>query len=398
MGSLENYYNKETNDGRIFSFEDVVNIPQDEDAFYRKAIDYQYGEIGFPRDEELRNSSDVVYVRAYTRDDGTPVRAHYRSKNGHHFANPNKPVLGTPKETKARIDAMVDKWMDSWKEPETKTLQGGVRYNEQGDDYSKIEEIRAIKEKYVKERDEIERERLLGNLKDYSGAALEIGSAFVPAVGVPKMTAQIAAKLAPKLGKRIANEIASGIVSGGLSGTIGGASNAMMNDENVIDGAVKGGVLGAAGGGLTGTTAGYAKRSIDGFGLTHHKAFDEMSTQEYNKYGRLGKKYYKDYIQNTTVTNDILGDITFTGAQAGKPDYRYMEQYPVLKQNIKRAVENINLPLNKSRIDAVNFDNLKVNWNGQEYVYQIRNNHQHKTKDFYNIKPYSTLIEQLKRR
>ena len=96
---------------------------------------------------------------------------------------------------------MVDKWMDSWKEPETKTLQGGVRYNEQGDDYSKIEEIRAIKEKYAKERDEIERERLLGNLKDYSGAALEIGSAFVPAVGVPKMTAQIAAKLAPKLGK-----------------------------------------------------------------------------------------------------------------------------------------------------------------------------------------------------
>ena len=108
-----------------------------------------------------------------------------------------------------------------------------------------------------------------------------------------------------------------------------------MNDENVIGGAVKGGVSGAAGGGLTGSAAGYAGRAIDGFGLTHHKPFEIMTKGEYNQYGRNGKKYYKDYIQNTTVNNDILGDIIFTGAQAGKPDYRYMEQYPVLKQNIK---------------------------------------------------------------
>ncbi len=393
MGSLENYYNKVTNDGRIFSFEDVLNIPREEDAFYRKAINYQYGEIGFPRDEELRNSRDVVYVRAYTRDDGTPVRAHYRSKNGHNYTNPNKPVLGTPKETKAKIDAMVDKWMDSWKEPETKTLKGGINYDNNTDDYSKIEEIKGIKEKYAQEREEIERERILGHLKDYGGAALEIGSAFVPGVGVPKMTAQIAAKLAPKFGKRIANEIASGIVSGGLSGTIGGAGHAMMNDENVIGGAVKGGVSGAAGGGLTGTAAGYAGRSIDGFGLTHHKPFEMMTKGEYNQYGRNGKKYYKDYIQYTKVKNDILGDIYFSGGQAGKPDYKYMEQYPALKRNIRKSIENINLPNNKIREDSLGFDNLKVNWNGQDYAYQIRNNSYAQNKDFYNIKPYEKLIK-----
>ncbi len=76
-----------------------------------------------------------------------------------------------------------------------------------------------------------------------------------------------------------------------------------------------------------------------------------------------------------------------------KLSYRYIEQYPVLKQNIKRAVENINLPNNKIRDDSLSFDNLKVKWNGQDYVYQIRDNAYTQTKDFYNIKPYEKLIK-----
>ena len=45
-----------------------------------KAIDYQMANLGIPRESELSGNSDVVYVHAYTRDDGTEVRAHYRSK------------------------------------------------------------------------------------------------------------------------------------------------------------------------------------------------------------------------------------------------------------------------------------------------------------------------------
>ena len=47
-----------------------------------QAIRNQWGEIGIPSDIELSGSDDVVYVRAYTRGDGTEVRAHYRSKGG----------------------------------------------------------------------------------------------------------------------------------------------------------------------------------------------------------------------------------------------------------------------------------------------------------------------------
>ena len=45
-----------------------------------KAINYQMANLGIPRESELTGNPDVVYVHAYTRDDGTEVRAHYRSK------------------------------------------------------------------------------------------------------------------------------------------------------------------------------------------------------------------------------------------------------------------------------------------------------------------------------
>ena len=112
MSRLSEFFNAVTNDGSIFSIEDVANIPEEEAGFYQKALDYQYGKIGFPSDKELQSSSDVVHVRAYTRDDGTKVRAHYRSKNGHHYADPNKRIVASPKEEKARIEELARKIMD----------------------------------------------------------------------------------------------------------------------------------------------------------------------------------------------------------------------------------------------------------------------------------------------
>jgi len=36
--------------------------------------------LGIPEDDELSNSENAVYVEAYTREDGTEVKAHWRSK------------------------------------------------------------------------------------------------------------------------------------------------------------------------------------------------------------------------------------------------------------------------------------------------------------------------------
>ena len=322
MGSLENYYNKETNDGRIFSFEDVVNIPREEDAFYRKAIDYQYGEIGFPRDEELRNSSDVVYVSAYTRDDGTPVRAHYRSKNGHKYINPSKPVLGTPKETKARIESMVDKWMDRWSNQGTKTLQGGVR-----DDNSKIEEIKGIKEKYLQEREEIERERILGHLKDYGGATLEIGSALVPGAGLGKIGAALIKKLTPVYGRQLATQLVKGMIAGGTSGALFGAGEGLRNDENIFLSSTKGAAWGGVTGGLIGGAAGKVAQDVrktdinkvlqkrEDWGI----AYRNESSKPEQAIERLLKEK-QGFVPNAMYRRE-LGNIDFVWGTGGKKGY-----------------------------------------------------------------------------
>ena len=59
---------------------------------------------------ELANSSDVVFVHEYTRQDGTVVRAHYRSKAGH--GNPDKPVMQSPKEYKSALEKEINDFMD----------------------------------------------------------------------------------------------------------------------------------------------------------------------------------------------------------------------------------------------------------------------------------------------
>ena len=108
--SLRDYVNDVMNDNRIFSYEDVLAMDNEEGKYYQKALDYQYGKIGFPMNAELANSSDVVFVHEYTRQDGTVVRAHYRSKAGH--GNPNKPVMQSPKEYKSTLEKEINDYMD----------------------------------------------------------------------------------------------------------------------------------------------------------------------------------------------------------------------------------------------------------------------------------------------
>ena len=108
--NLRDYVNDVINDNRIFSYEDVLAMDNEEGKYYQKALDYQYGKIGFPMNAELANSSDVVFVHEYTRQDGTVVRAHYRSKAGH--GNPNKPVMQSPKEYKSTLEKEINDYMD----------------------------------------------------------------------------------------------------------------------------------------------------------------------------------------------------------------------------------------------------------------------------------------------
>ena len=80
MASLRNFINAITNDNRLYTAEDIGEMTNREFLDNEKAIDYQLENLGVPRRGDLAGNSDVVYVHSYTRDDGTEVRAHYRSK------------------------------------------------------------------------------------------------------------------------------------------------------------------------------------------------------------------------------------------------------------------------------------------------------------------------------
>ena len=42
----------------------------------------QHEVLGLPDEKELKNSSNVIWIDEYTRDDGTKVSGHWRSKPG----------------------------------------------------------------------------------------------------------------------------------------------------------------------------------------------------------------------------------------------------------------------------------------------------------------------------
>ena len=55
----------------------------------------QYHSIGIPSEGELQRSPNVVWVEAYTRDDGTEVKGHYRSKPDNNLNNNLNSSQGT---------------------------------------------------------------------------------------------------------------------------------------------------------------------------------------------------------------------------------------------------------------------------------------------------------------
>ena len=116
MANFRNFINAIANDNRIYTAEDIGGMTSKEFMSNEKAIDYQLKNLGIPRESDLTGNPDVVYVHAYTKDDGTEVRAHYRSKPDVVGSN-NYEHRGTNIGATADIDP-------------TLKLEGGITYND----------------------------------------------------------------------------------------------------------------------------------------------------------------------------------------------------------------------------------------------------------------------------
>ena len=79
---FKNYINPYSKSNRIYSQNDIANMPVKEAFKREREIVAQDDRIGVPSDMELRNSENVIWVEEYRRDDGTEVKGHWRSKPG----------------------------------------------------------------------------------------------------------------------------------------------------------------------------------------------------------------------------------------------------------------------------------------------------------------------------
>ena len=81
------YINPETGDGKIFSREAISQMTGDEYTGNESAIMAQLKTIGIPHEAELEEASitrgGLIYVRPYTRSDGTEVSGYWRSRPGY---------------------------------------------------------------------------------------------------------------------------------------------------------------------------------------------------------------------------------------------------------------------------------------------------------------------------
>lgn len=116
MANLKEFFNRIANNNRIYTAEDIGNMTSKEFAENEKAINYQMENLGIPRQSDLTNNADVVYVKAYTREDGTKVKAHYRSKQ-------DGVISDNSQNDENNTDIAVD--IDP-----TLKLEGGITYND----------------------------------------------------------------------------------------------------------------------------------------------------------------------------------------------------------------------------------------------------------------------------
>lgn len=81
----------------------------------------------------------------------------------------------------------------------------------------------------------------------------------------------------------------------------------------------------------------YLRDIWQGKNLLFHKPFNQMSKEEFKNYGKQGKKYYQDFLQNNPVNIKNYGQITFGSKNKGKDKTANMEQYPFLRKNLENA-------------------------------------------------------------
>lgn len=370
MSNLKNFFNEISNNSRVFTAEDIGEMSPDEFSKNESAIDYQMNTLGIPFNQDLSGNDDVVFVHAYTRSDGTEVKAHYRAKAGHYNNNftPAKASLYPHQIAGNNSRIKIDDRNDYFINPKT----GEFYYNT----------TRQFNSDGVP----------TGAAADISEAALQ-----APLQGSVEMNdysnlyKQLLEGTLPEL-----KDLSPTIDNQNKYFRINYQTYPPHNDEAIIDEwAVPNLVMGTMGLYQAGKTAfelaPYAKDIWAGRNLLFHKPFKWMSKQEYDNYGQMGKNYFQNYLQKNPINIKEYGKINFSSNNRGK-DYPFkMDQYPFLRKNLENAKWKFNSN-EKNEFDRT-YDHFYNLHNRKLYDYLIEKitNNQGKT-----IRNYKMMKEILK--
>lgn len=153
-------------------------------------------------------------------------------------------------------------------------------------------EVQAILDSYEARNKEIENVHKKNMAKLYGGAALQLGSAFIPGTLGLKAAGGAIKALTPYVGKKIAENVATGTISGLASGAVEGLGRGLMEGENTLKTMASDAILGTLFGGA--------------FGLAGGKIGKKLAEKALSKGNIAPQKYFDDYVAGL-AESDTLG-------------------------------------------------------------------------------------------
>ena len=254
--------------------------------------------------------------------------------------------------------------------------------------YSQGEKMAIIKNVGEMYRNQLDDELTKELTKQYTGAALEIGSAAIPVGGLAGQIAKrtIPAAVTKTLGRKISQDIATSAIGGAIDSSVFGAGRGLVEGGNPFQTATQDALTGAIIGGALGGVTGAAQKSISGKRL---QSLDdsEIFGANYQQSRKLGEEYYKNYNQDKVITHNDIGGITF-GRKGMKESINKnpasVREFPDLIKNVKNAdyLETNDLYKVKKDKNIKDFHTLSDN----EHEYLIARDKKNNQKFYLTIK------------
>ena len=198
-------------------------------------------------------------------------------------------------------------------------------------------------ENYQKNAEKEYREELL---RQFGGAALEIGSAAVPASGVGKLGAKLGEQyLKKQLGRKISQNIGSSVVEGGLAGGLFSLGQSITEHQNPLLNSIEGAAGGMFTGAALGGVLGKGEQLYFGQQLKNYGNIDDLGEELRKKYNIDAKQYYKDYLQERQINKNGPVDFSRRGVQEQlRWNPQQAQNFPELVNDIKNAQRLPNEP------------------------------------------------------